>query len=184
MIGVCLEGDSVSRGESEPEPADPLIRAGESGRSRRHSIIFGGLASTWGCWSFVRSMVSLVPGMLSLTGPSTLLATVASWDTTFSIPLSEGVDGDAVIAAAAAAAACLRLSASFISFVMPPVGVVAVGLSLDTTEAGIGSSLLLGLVVLDALRSKEGGVGLTKGSLITEVKALPWVEKVLDKGLG
>lgn len=75
---VCLEGDSVSSEDWEPEAADGLKWTGESERSRRHSFIFGWVGSVWGCWSFVRSDASLVPGMLSLTGPSTLLATVAS----------------------------------------------------------------------------------------------------------
>ncbi len=138
-LDVCLEGDSVSREDWEPEAADGLKRSGESGRSRWHSLIFGWVGSVWARWSFVRSKASLVPGMLSLTGPSTLLATVVSWDTALSIPLSVGVDGEA-----AAAAACLRLSASFISLVIPPVGVVATGISLVTPEAVLGSILSTG----------------------------------------
>lgn len=103
-----------------------------------------------------------------------------------SIPLSEGVDGED---AAAAAAACLRLSASFISLVMPPVGVVETGISLVIPEVVLDSILPLVLDLgsedLGVLRGSSGGMaGLTNGSLLTEVKALPWVQKVLDRGLG
>lgn len=67
--------------------------------------------------------------MLSFTGPRTLLATVASWDTTLSMLLSvggtgeveleEGEEDDALRLAAAAARHSLRLSASFFSLGMP-----------------------------------------------------------------
>lgn len=124
-------------------------------------------------------MASLVPGMLSLTGPSMLLATVASWETTLSTPLSAAMEMEEV--AAAAAAACLRLSASFISLVMPPVGGVGVWGSRVMTGTVLGSCLLITLAVL---RSAVGAKGLTKGSLLTVVNALPGVEKVLVRELG
>lgn len=78
-----------------------------------------------GFWSFW--LLSVV--VLSLTGPKTLLATVASWDTTFSTPLSGASTGelelelerdvDALRLTLAAAAHSLRLSASFFSLGMP-----------------------------------------------------------------
>lgn len=65
----------------------------------------------------------LSPDELSLTGPRTLLATVASWDTTFSTPLSRAGTGEELaegaVRLAAAAAHSLRLSASFFSLGMP-----------------------------------------------------------------
>ncbi len=80
-----------------------------------------------GFWSFW--LLSAV--VLSLMGLRTLLATVASWDTTLSTPLSgagtgelelelepEVDEGDA-LRLAAAAAHSLRLSASFFSLGMP-----------------------------------------------------------------
>lgn len=139
--------------------------------------------SAWGLASLLRSVASLVPGMLSFTGPSTLLATVASWETTLSTPLSAAVElvEEEDAAAAAAAAACLRLSASFISLVMPPVGGVGVWGSRVMTGTVLGSCLLLTLAVL---RSGGGAEGLTKGSLLTVVNALPGVEKVLVRELG
>lgn len=68
--------------------------------------------------------------LLSLTGPRTDLATVASWDTTLSTPLSEGGTGELELELElelgeedalrlAAAAHSLRLSASFFSLGMP-----------------------------------------------------------------
>lgn len=81
-----------------------------------------------GFWSFWL----LSAAVLSLTGPRTLLATIASWDTTLSTPLSAGGTGelelelelevdddDALRLAAAAAAQSLRLSASFFSLGIP-----------------------------------------------------------------
>lgn len=65
----------------------------------------------------------LSPDELSLTGPRTLLATVASWDTTFSTPLSRVGTGEELeegaVRLAAAVAHSLRLSASFFSLGMP-----------------------------------------------------------------
>lgn len=102
-----LGGQELAR---EGEAAAGVLDSGESWRSDLGSLLFG----------LGESALSLEPGMLSLTGPSTLLATVASCDTTLSIPLS-GVEGDGVETAAAAPPimACLRLSASFFSLLIP-----------------------------------------------------------------
>lgn len=79
-------------------------------------------------WSFVPFSAAV----LSLTGPRTLLVTVASWDATLSTPLSvvgteelelklelEVAEDKALRLAAATAAHSLRLSASFLSLGMP-----------------------------------------------------------------
>lgn len=166
------------------------------------------------------SFCSLV---LNLTGPRTLLATVASWDTTLSTPLSEGGTGDPELEleleedegevqrlAAAAAAHSLRLSASFFSLGMPGdeqevravsrVSVVwhsaVLVVVLESVVFGVPVELSVqGVVILDlsiiwpsALGSDGtvfpmtvfesfGGAGLIKVSLLTEMNALPGVEK-------
>lgn len=159
-----------------------------------------------------------------MTGPRTLLATVASWDTTFSTALSgagtgelelelepEVDEGDA-LKLAAAAAQSLRLSASFFSLGMPGEEQEARGVS---WLSGVWQSVVLvvvlvsvvlvvvlesvvfvvvvveGTVVLGLTRfwssdgavfplrlfESCGGVGLRKVSLLTEMNALPGVEK-------
>lgn len=161
--------------------------------------------------------------VLNLTGPRTLLATVASWDTTLSTPLSEGGTGDPELEleleedegevqrlAAAAAAHSLRLSASFFSLGMPGdeqevravsrVSVVwhsaVLVVVLESVVFGVPVELSVqGVVILDlsiiwpsALGSDGtvfpmtvfesfGGAGLIKVSLLTEMNALPGVEK-------
>lgn len=160
--------------------------------------------------------------VLNLTGPRTLLATVASWDTTLSTPLSEGGTGDPeleleleedegeVLRLAAAAAHSLRLSASFFSLGMPGdeqevravsrVSVIwhsaVLEVVLESVVFGVPVELSVqGVVILDlsiiwpsALGSDGtvfpmtvfesfGGAGLIKVSLLTEMNALPGVEK-------
>lgn len=160
-------------------------------------------------------------GVQSLTGPRTLLATVASWDTTLSIPLSAGgtgelelelepdVDEGDTVRLAAAAAHSLRLSASFFSLGMPGEeqevrgvsrlsGVVVVvwesvvvllsGVLVVIVVVGAVVLLVLSRVRSSALGSDGpvfplrlfescGGVGLRNVSLLTEMNALPGVEK-------
>lgn len=188
-----VEGNSDNAGDSrevfsncrpvwETEATDGSVFSGERELFKRGSLLLGCMVSAWGLASLLRSVVSLVPGMLSFTGPSTLLATVASWETTLSTPLSPAVEVEEDAAAAAAlAAACLRLSASFISLVMPPFGGGGVWGSRVMTGTVLGSSLLLTLAVL---RSGGGAEGLANGSLLTVVNALPGVEKVLVRELG
>lgn len=162
--------------------------------------------------------------VLNLTGPRTLLATVASWDTTLSTPLSEGGTGDPELelelevdegevlrlAAAAAAAHSLRLSASFFSLGMPGdeqevravsrVSVVWHSAVLEVVlesvvfgvpvELSVQGVVILGLpIVLPSALGSDGtvfpmtvfesfgGAGLIKVSLLTEMNALPGVEK-------
>lgn len=180
IAGDCRVWDSDCRPVWETEATDENVFAGERELFKCGSLLFGCTVSAWGLGSFLRSVASLVPGMLSFTGPSTLLATVASWETTLSTPLSTAVVEEEEDAAAAAAA-CLRLSASFISLVMPPGGGVGVWASQVITGAVLNSCLLLTLAVL---WSGGGAEGLTKASLLTVVNALPGVEKVLVRELG
>lgn len=174
-----------------------------------------------GIWSFW--LLSAVA--FSLTGPRTLLATVASWDTTLSTVLSGGgtgelaeelepeVDEGDTLRLAAAAAQSLRLSASFFSLGIPgeeQEGRVswlsAVKLSVVLMVVGLESVVLRELVVFVTvvvegtavpvltrvcpsdlgsdgaaftmgLFKSEGGAGLRKVSLLTEMNALPGVEK-------
>lgn len=181
IAGDCCVGDSDCRPVWETEATGGNAFSGERELFKRGSLLFGCRVSAWGLASLLRSVVSLVPGMLSFTGPSTLLATVASWETTLSTPLSAAMEVEEDTAAAAAAAACLRLSASFIILVMPPVGGVGVWGSRGMTGTELDSCLLLTLAVL---RSVGGAEGLTNGSLLTVVNALPGVEKVLVRELG
>lgn len=159
-----------------------------------------------------------------MTGPRTLLATVASWDTTFSTALSTGgigelelelepeVDEDDTLRLEAAAAQSLRLSASFFSLGMPGEEQEVRGVS---WLSGVRQSVVLvvvlesvvvrvvlqsvvfvvivveGTVVLGLSRVGSsdaavfplrlfgscGGAGLRKVSLLTEMNALPGVEK-------
>ncbi len=177
-----------------------------------------------GFWSFWL----LSAAVLSLTGPRTLFATVASWDTTLSMPLSGArtgepelelepeVEDDTLRLAAAAAAQSLRLSASFFSLGMPgeeqevrgvswlsvvlqsvvllmvleTVVLVVVLQSVVFVVVWVEGTVVLGLpgVWTSALGSDGavcplrlfescGGVGLRKVSLLTEMNALPGVEK-------
>lgn len=177
-----------------------------------------------GLWSFWL----LSAAVLSLTGPRTLLATVASWDTTLSTVLSEAgtgeleleleaeVDKDDALRLAAAAAHSLRLSASFFSLGMLGEEQEVRGVSwlsvvrqsvvlvvvLESVVFGVVLQSVVfvaivveGTVVLrlstvwpSALSSDGavfhlrlfescGGVGLRKVSLLTEMNALPGVEK-------
>lgn len=91
---------------------------------------------------------------------------------------------EAAAAAAATLIACLRLSASFISLVIPPKGegvwdsleAAGGGVVVVVVEAvGLGCSAALRKVGLDLGR---GSAGLRKGSLLREVKAEPGVEKL------
>lgn len=163
----------------------------------------------------------LSAAVLSLAGLRTLLATVASWDTTFSTALPgagtgglklkleaepDVSEGDA-LRLAAAAAQSLRLSASFLSLGMPgeeqeargvsgPSGVwQSVGPAATLEQFGLvlhsaDGPLVLGLPRLgcSALGSdgavcpprlfvSRGGAGWRKVSLLTEMNALPGVEK-------
>lgn len=172
------------------------------------------------------SLWLLSAAVLSLTGPRTLLATVASWDTTLSTALSgagtgelelepEVDEGDA-LRVAAAAAHSLRLSASFFSlgtpgeeqeargvswlsvvrqsvvllvvlesvvFVVVLQSVVFVVMVVEGTVvlelSGVWSSALGSDGAVFPLRLVEscGGVGLRNVSLLTEMNALPGVEK-------
>lgn len=170
-----------------------------------------------GFWSFWL----LSGAVLSLTGPRTLLATVASWDTTLSMPLSgtgevelelepEGDEDDALrLAAAAAAAHSLRLSASFFSLEIPGeeqelrgvswvswvvlqsvVLVALLGSVVFVVQSVVEGTVVPGLsrvwssalgsdTAVFPLRLLEscGGAGLRKVSLLTEMNALPGVEK-------
>lgn len=155
----------------------------------------------------------LSAGLQSLTGPRTLLATVASWETTLSTPLSTGGTGELelelepeveegdIVRLAAAAAHSLRLSASFFSLEMPGeeqeargvsrqsgvvavvwesvavvvlvVEVVVLGLSRVRSSALDSDGPLFPLTLFESC----GGVGLRNVSLLTEMNALPGVEK-------
>lgn len=167
-----------------------------------------------GFWSFWLLSVAV----LSLTGPRTLLATVASWDTTLSTALSGAGTGelelelepevdDDVALRLAAAAHSLRLSASFFSLGMPGEEQEVRGVSwLSVVRQSVVLVVVLQSVVLvvivvegtvvrglsrvwsSALDSDGavfplrlfescGGVGLRKVSLLTEMNALPGVEK-------
>lgn len=178
-----------------------------------------------GFWSFW----PLSTAGLSLTGPRTLLATVASWDTTLSMPLSGAWTGelelelepdvdedDTLRLAAAAAAHSLRLSASFFSLGMPgeeqevrgvswlsgvrQSGELVVVLETVVLVVALQSVVLVVVAVegaadlgLSRVRSSAlgsdgavfplrlfkscGGAGLRKVSLLTEMNALPGVEK-------
>lgn len=150
-----------------------------------------------------------------MTGPRTLLATVASWDTTLSMPLSRDGTGEVELeldpevedddATAAAAAQSLRLSASFFSLGMPGEeqeergvsglsevrqsvvvvvvldsvvvivveGTVVLGMSRVRTSALGSDGAVFPLRVFESC----GGLGLRKVSLLTEMNALPGVEK-------
>lgn len=155
-----------------------------------------------------------------MTGPRTLLATVASWDTTLSTPDSAGGTGElelelelevdeeeALRLAAASAAHSLRLSASFFCLGMPgeeqagrgasrgsvevwgdsvvfalepgDVVVVAVDGAVVLGPSEVGPSALGsdGAVLGLRLFRSWGGVGLRNVSLLTEMNALPGVEK-------
>lgn len=176
-----------------------------------------------GFWSFWLLSVAV----LSLTGPRTLLATVASWDTTLSTALSGAGTGelelelepevdDDVALRLAAAAHSLRLSASFFSLGMPGEeqevrgvswlsvvwqSVVLVVVLESVVLVVVLQSVVLVVIVVEGtvvrglsrvwssaldsdgavfpLRLFEscGGVGLRKVSLLTEMNALPGVEK-------
>lgn len=156
--------------------------------------------------------------VLSLTGPRTLLATVASWDTTLSMLLSGGGTGEQELeleqdvdeddaAAAAAAAQSLRLSASFFSLGIPgeeqevrgvsglPVGLQSVVVVVVLESVVVLVIVVEGAVVLGLPRvwssvlgsdgavfpltlfGSGGGLGLRNVSLLTEMNALPGVEK-------
>lgn len=190
MVATCLEGKERGS-ESETSEVLPLD----------------------GFWSFV----PLSATALSLTGPRTLLVTVASWDITRSTPLSAGATGELELKLElevaedkalrlAAAAHSLRLSASFFSLGMPGEeqevrgvswlsvvresvvfvvvlqsgvsilaveGVLVVGLSRLCSSALDANDAVFPLILFESC----GGVGLRKLSLLTEMNALPGVEK-------
>ncbi|KAI9523944.1 hypothetical protein NQZ68_022577, partial [Dissostichus eleginoides] len=162
--------------------------------------------------------------VFSLTGPRTLLATVASWDTTLSTVLSGGgtgelaaelepeVDEGDTLRLAAAAAQSLRLSASFFSLGIPgeeqegrvswlsavKLSVVLMVVGLESLESVMlrelvvivtvvveGTAVLVltrvcssdlgsdGAAFTMGLFKSDGGAGLRKVSLLTEMNALP-----------
>lgn len=177
-----------------------------------------------GFWSFWL----LSAAVLSLTGPRTLLATVACWDTTLSTTLSGAgtgelepelepeVDEDDALRPAAATAHSLRLSASFFSLGMPGEeqevrgvswlsvvwqSVVLVVVLESVVFVVVLQSVVFVVIVVEGavviglprvrssvlgcdgavfpLRLFEscGGLGLRNVSLLTEMNALPGVEK-------
>lgn len=142
------------------------------------------------------SLAHLSADVQSLMGPKILMVTAVGWEATPSMPLLGDEDEDED--AAAAAAHSRRLSASFFSLEMPGEeqevrgnswpSVILVEVVLGSEDLGLPAAeevVVLGLSALGGggsifplgLFKCGGGAGLEKVSLLTEMKALPGVEK-------